>query len=139
MRRLSFVVALLGTLFMYPVSATTFDLTLSEALQRTLKSNPSLKKYEFQSQAAEALTLQAGVSPNPRVGLEVENIAGSGRSAGLDNAQMTLSFSQILELGNKRQRRIQAATVEEKARQAESDFHRRATGINRRDFCAGTS
>ncbi|MDV6315316.1 TolC family protein [Idiomarina sp. HP20-50] len=124
MRRLSFVVALLGTLFMYPVSATTFDLTLSEALQRTLKSNPSLKKYEFQSQAAEALTLQAGVSPNPRVGLEVENIAGSGRSAGLDNAQMTLSFSQILELGNKRQRRIQAATVEEKARQAEYEYQR---------------
>ena len=124
MKRLSFVVVFLGAILAFPVSAAASDLTLSDALNRTLKSNPDLQKYDYQQQAAEALTLQAGFSPNPRIGLEVENFAGSGESSGLDNAQMTLSFSQVIELGEKRQQRMNAATAEEKVQQAEFEYQR---------------
>ncbi|WP_417438110.1 TolC family protein [Idiomarina sp.] len=124
MKRLSFVVVFLGAILVFPVSAAASDLTLSDALNRTLKSNPDLQKYDYQQQAAEALTLQAEFSPNPRVGLEVENFAGSGESSGLDSAQMTLSFSQVIELGEKRQQRINAATAEEKVQQAEFEYQR---------------
>lgn len=124
MKRLSFVVAFLGALLACPVSAAAYDLTLSDALKRSLKNNPDLQQYEYQRQAAEALTLQAQFSPNPRVGLEVENLAGSGRNSGLDNAEMTLSFSQVIELGRKRQKRIDASTAEEKVKQAEFEYQR---------------
>jgi len=124
MKRLSFVVAFLGALLVLPVNAAASDLTLSDALSRTLKSNPDLQRYEYQRQAAEALTLQAEFSSNPRVGLEVENFAGSGENSGLDNAQMTLSFSQVIELGGKRQQRVNAASAEEKVQQAEFEYQR---------------
>ncbi|MEL7797485.1 hypothetical protein [Idiomarina loihiensis] len=40
MKRLSFVVVFLGAILVFPVSAAASDLTLSDALNRTLKSNP---------------------------------------------------------------------------------------------------
>lgn len=124
MKRLSFVVALLCLGSLPAISATQNELTLSDALQHALRSNPELQNYDNNVRAAEALIEQANLSPNPRVGVELENFAGSGRNSGFDNSQLTVSFSQLIELGNKQQQRVNAATAEENAQQAEYEYQR---------------
>lgn len=52
--------------------------------------------------AASAGIQQARMRPNPELGLEAENIAGSGPFNGLDAGEYTLSIRQRLERGGKR-------------------------------------
>lgn len=91
------------------LSAEPDSLTLEKALQYTLQSSPQLAIYPFEQRAAEARVLQAGLRPNPELALEVENVAGSGDLRGTRSAEYTLSLSQTVELGNKRQLRLNAA------------------------------
>ncbi|MEQ8737202.1 MAG: TolC family protein, partial [Hoeflea sp.] len=51
--------------------------------------------------AAEAR--QASFLPNPELGLEVENVFGSGPYSGVDEADITLGVSQLIETGGKRE------------------------------------
>lgn len=80
-------------------------LTLAEALQNTLQNSPQLAIYPYEQRAAEARALQAGLRPNPELEIEIENVAGSGDYSGTQNAEYTLTLSQVIELGNKRQSR----------------------------------
>lgn len=80
-------------------------LTLPEAFARVLSDNPELAVYPFDIRAAEARALQAGFRPNPRVSLDVENIAGSGEFSGTNSMETTLALSQVIEMGGKRPRR----------------------------------
>src|SRR5919198_1502431 len=57
-------------------------------------------------------TLQAGLRPNPELGLEVENVAGTGALRGGRSAETTLRLSQVIELGGKRIRRLRVAAFE---------------------------
>lgn len=77
-------------------------LTLSEAFARVLSDNPELAAYPYDIRAAEARALQAGFRPNPRVSIDVENIAGSGEFSGSDAMETTLALSQVIEMGGKR-------------------------------------
>lgn len=77
-------------------------LTLPEAFARVLSDNPELAMYPYDIRAAEARALQAGFRPNPRVSLDVENIAGSGELSGTDAMETTLALSQVIEMGGKR-------------------------------------
>src|SRR5690554_2512483 len=81
------------------------SLTLREALSRSLEHSPALAEFPYRQRAAEARALQASLSPNPELSLEVENLAGSGRFDGADSAEVTLALSQVIELGNKRRLR----------------------------------
>ena len=81
-------------------------LSLAQALERTLAFNPTLSQYPYRLRELEAQRLQAGLRPNPNLNLELENVLGSGQNQGIDNADITLSFSQLIELGDKRQMRV---------------------------------
>jgi len=70
---------------------------------------PRLAESEANVRAAEGGTVQAAVRPNPSVGLEAENIAGSYPYNGLSRAQTTLTLSKPLEIGGQRNARISAA------------------------------
>ena len=85
------------------------ELTLRQALAAALVRNPKLRSLAWEPRIAEARRLQAGLLPNPNVDVEVEDFAGSGALSGFDSAETTLAFSQLLELGGKRDRRVQAA------------------------------
>jgi cobalt-zinc-cadmium efflux system outer membrane protein len=85
------------------------QLTLRQALAAALVRNPRLRSLAWEPRIAEARRLQAGLSPNPSVGIEVEDIAGSGSLSGFDSAETTIAFSQLLELGGKRDRRVRVA------------------------------
>jgi cobalt-zinc-cadmium efflux system outer membrane protein len=87
-------------------------LTLRQALAQALLGNPRLASVAWEVRAGEARTLQAGLLPNPEVGVGVENFAGSGEFRGVDAAEATIALSQVIELGGKRLRRACVAALE---------------------------
>lgn len=120
MKLIYFVIAgLVGGIF-FPCSAIANELTLREAFEMTLQGNPSLQKYPYQQRMVEADKLQAALRPNPAIEFELENVAGSGNSQGLEHAEATLSFSQLIELGGKREQRVELASAQ--ASQLEAEF-----------------
>lgn len=77
-------------------------LSLSTALQRTLEQNPSLKVFQFRREALEGSSFTANLTPAYEIGIEAENFAGSGETEAFDSAELTVSLSSVLELGDKR-------------------------------------
>lgn len=87
-----------------PILAT--ELTINEALRRTLLQSPALQLYPYQQRSNDAATLQAGFTPNPELNISLENVLGNGSSSGINSAELTLSLSQLIELGDKKQKRL---------------------------------
>lgn len=87
-------------------AADEINITLTKALQLTLAENHELLAYPFSRTRQEALRLQAGISPSPNVQFTVENALGSGEFDGVDSAEATLALSQLIELGDKRKKRV---------------------------------
>jgi len=88
------------------------DVTLEQAIDASLARNPELSAASADVGIREALVLQAGLRPNPSVGVDVQDVGGSGERKGWESGQTTLSVSQPLELGGKRARRRRAAELE---------------------------
>lgn len=124
MKLVYFVIVVLVGSLVVPLSAIANELTLRDALERTVQDNPGLQTYPYQQRMAEAEKLQASLMPNPTVGIELENIVGSASNRGIDNAEATLSFSQLVELGDKRSRRVDVASAEQKQLDAEFNYEK---------------
>jgi cobalt-zinc-cadmium efflux system outer membrane protein len=114
-RFLVFVAALLpvasGVSYAEP-SPPQAVLTLGQAIDSALRRNPELLARRYELKAAEARTSQAGSRPNPTLEVEFENFAGSGSASGADVLETTLSMSQVIELGSKRDRRRTVAEAD---------------------------
>src|SRR5437660_1513548 len=95
-----------------PYQEPTAVLTLPQALALALLQNPELRAFAWEVRVAEARTLQAGLRPNPELGLDIENVAGTGAFQGGRSAETTLRLSQVIELGGKRARRLRVAALE---------------------------
>jgi len=89
------------------------ELTLREAFAATLLNNPTLASRSWEVRVREARALQAGLMPNPELGVELEEFAGTGDTAGLDAAETTVLFSQLIELGQKRRKRTRVAALDQ--------------------------
>ncbi len=81
-------------------------LTLEEAVNRVLQHNPNVNIYSSEVEARSYEAQQAGFIPNPELSVEVENVAGSGAFSGTDSAETTILLNQKIELGGKRQKRL---------------------------------
>lgn len=90
----------------------TGALRLEQAIDAALQSNPDLKVSAADVSIKDAQALQAGLRPNPTAGLNMEDIAGSGDRNGWQSGETTLSLSQLIELGSKREKRLRAAELE---------------------------
>lgn len=88
---------------------TSGELSLRDALTAALIRNPRLHAAAWGPRLEEARRLQAGLMPNPKVGVEFENFAGSGELSGTDALETTVVLSQLIELGDKRQLRVDVA------------------------------
>ncbi len=88
------------------------ELSLREAMAAALLRNPELATFAWELRAAEARVLQATLLPNPGIGVEVENIGGSGPLSGFDGAETTVSLSQGFLLGGKIRKRTHLASLE---------------------------
>lgn len=87
----------------------TGPLTLRQALSLVVLRSPELETTSYEIRAAEARRLQAVLVPNPEVELAVSEFGGTGSRRGFSSAESSLSLSQTIELGGKRQLRTKVA------------------------------
>ena len=74
-------------------------LTLAQALSRALSRNPDIEPYAIEIRAREAREVQAGLLPNPELGMEIEEFGGSDDRSQFDGAETTVQLSQRIEIG----------------------------------------
>jgi cobalt-zinc-cadmium efflux system outer membrane protein len=94
------------------ISEPTGPITLGQALALALLHNPGLKIFSWDVRVSEAKRLQASLLPNPKLGVEVEEVGGAGPRSDFDAAETTIQLSQLIELGNKRSKRTKLASME---------------------------
>lgn len=111
MRR-GWLIGSVGLLLLASSPAGAQTLTLAEALDRAEAQSPLVDEARAGVEAARGRARQAGVSPNPELSLEIENIAGSGDFRGARGAEATLAIGQRIELGGKRGARRDVAAAE---------------------------
>jgi cobalt-zinc-cadmium efflux system outer membrane protein len=85
---------------------------LPEALAAALLRSPDLAAFSWEVRSREALALQAGLLPNPELGVEIENFAGSGETSGFDQSESTFLLAQLIETAGKRSKRREAASLD---------------------------
>lgn len=102
----------------------TGSLTLRAALALALTEHPELAPFAWQVRAGEARILQAGLRLNPELGLQVEDVLGTGNFSGGREAQTTLQLSQAIELGGKRTARRNVASRARAITQSEYELKR---------------
>jgi cobalt-zinc-cadmium efflux system outer membrane protein len=104
--------------------STQTAITLPWVLQKTLVNNAVLQTYSYDQRIVEAQAIQAAFRPNPEMSVSVANVFGTGQVSGVKSAETTLVLSQLIELGNKRQRRIDLAEQQQKNLQSEFELRR---------------
>ena len=98
-------------------------LELEEAMRRTLAHNPGLVAFGYQIQAQRGRVTQSGIRPAPELGVEVENVLGTGVASGIGGAEATLSLGWVLERG-KREGYMAAARAGVSVLEAEAEIRR---------------
>ncbi len=107
-----------------PPAEARQGLSLRQAVIWTLEHSPDLAVFPFERRALEARQLQAGLRPNPELGIMVENVLGTGTVRGFQAAESTLQLSQLLELGGKRMARITVVSREQEVAAADYEVRR---------------
>ncbi len=78
----------------------------------TLRQNPGLQAFSWETRVRDAEVVQAGLFPNPEIAIDVENFAGSGDFSGMGQSETTIALGQRIELGGKRPKRRHVAELE---------------------------
>ena len=95
-----------------PLAAQAQSLALNQALARAAQADPTRPAVEARLKAADAGARQAGVRANPVVGVDLEDLTGTGPYSLVDRAQATVYYQQNLERGGKREARTALARTE---------------------------
>lgn len=103
---------LAGALCISGTAAYAAPVTLADALSQGSEVSPRIAQAKAQAEAAEARARQAGVSPNPEIGVVVENFGGSGPYRSFRTSETTFELSQRFEMGGKRGARLAVAGAE---------------------------
>ena len=109
--RRTLLAACAAILVMRSGAAPAEPLTLALAIEQTLARNPDLGIYTHRLRAQQARMDAAALRPPLELRADVQDVLGSGRASGFDIAESTFAVSQVLELGNKRDLRIAAASA----------------------------
>ena len=104
--RMAFVILSCCITLPFSIQAKPQTLTLDSAIERTLAQNPQLHQFTLVRQRILAQRETGELSPGYTLGLDVENAAGSGDLKGMDAAEVTLSLSSVIEMGDKLKSRI---------------------------------
>lgn len=100
------------------------SIRLDQAVIRVLENNPKLRIADYEAQAMAARMRQAVQMPADRIGLTLENFAGTGSTVAVRGINATLSLSRTLELGNKSSLRGHQAEREKILTNTRSDINR---------------
>jgi len=87
------------------------SLTLEQALRLASETNPNVRAKEFELKAVGAGEITAGLRPNPTANFLAEQFGGASSAS---QTQYPINIGQPIELGGKRQRRIDSATAQTK-------------------------
>lgn len=102
-KKLLFLCILIGWQISFAqAESTSNSITLNTALKRAIEQNPSLKVFDFRNTALSGQMKIAALKPAYELGLEAENFSGSDELSGFDGAEITVSLSSVLEMGDKR-------------------------------------
>lgn len=104
--RMAFVILSCCLVLPFHIQAEPQILTLENAIDRTLAQNPQLYQFTLVRLGILAQRETSELSPGFTLGLDVENAAGSGTMKGMDAAEVTLSLSSVIEMGDKLMSRI---------------------------------
>src|SRR5262250_1262277 len=111
--------------------APVVKLTLDEAVRLANAANPSVRAKQFELQAVGANEITAGLRPNPTATFLAEQF-GSGNVA---VTQYTFNVGQPIELGGKRQRRIDSAKAATRVTDYElTDVRRQVVFLVKKSF-----
>lgn len=87
-------------------------MTVRRAVVLALMRNPELQAVSWEVRARDAEALQAGRLPNPALTADLQDIGSSNPSAeSVPQPQANLTISQPIELGGKRGRRVESASL----------------------------
>ena len=106
------LLALVFALAGLPPHASAQPLTLRQALTLARDADVGLTASEARIEAASGALLQAGASPNPSIGVDVENFPRSNLQVPFHRTEATLYYQRILERGDKREARTNAARAD---------------------------
>jgi cobalt-zinc-cadmium efflux system outer membrane protein len=116
--------ALIATLVaLSTVAVAEGQIDFEQAIENTLESNPALVSFGYQIKAQNGRIQQADMRPGVELGINLENVVGTGEFSGLDSAEATLSLAWVLERG-KRQHRVDTARAELSLLESESEIRR---------------
>jgi len=105
-------------------------LTLAEAVQLALQTNPSIRAKQREHEATRAGETTAALRPNPTASYTAEQLGSSGVSP-----QHTVALSQTIETGGKRSRRIESARAATRVSELElADVRRQVIAQVRKAF-----
>lgn len=90
----------------------------SQLLKTAEASAPRLAESRAEVGRAEGFARQATARPNPTIGVNVENVSGTGPFKGIGAAETTFELQQPLELNGQRPARIAAGRAELEAARA---------------------
>lgn len=90
-------------------SAAKGTLGLREAVALALAYSPAAKAAFVEIDARRADAAQASYRVNPQLSYEVENFGGNKSKVAFGEAEQTATLSQVIELGDKRVKRLAAA------------------------------
>ncbi|MEJ8567217.1 TolC family protein [Elongatibacter sediminis] len=109
-----------------PWSALAATLTLEDALERALTSHPDLQSRQAETDALAADRDHRALPTHWSAGVEYESAPAPGGGSGLDDGELTLRLSRLIERGGKRdlrqaagQARVDYAALEMRLRRLE--------------------
>ncbi len=114
MSKLPFAAFLLAAAAASVHAQPAMPLSLDDALALAADNNPLLRSARSEADAAHGAFMQAGARPNPEISLLQEGLSGQERTS-------TALLNQTLELGAKRQSRLDAASYRREAAVASLD------------------
>ena len=97
---LSLALLITGNSSLYAAS-TEPELSLTTAIKRSLQRNPALKIFSIKQTDLQTQLQTAYLKPAYELDIESDNFLGSRRFNGLDNSELTVSLSSVIELGGK--------------------------------------
>jgi cobalt-zinc-cadmium efflux system outer membrane protein len=101
-----FVVASLAPVALAEKIQQTATLSLGQAMQQVLEQHPALQVFPLREQKLEGQKKTANLRPAYVVGADIENLAGTGDLSGIKSLETSVTLSSVLELGDKRQSRV---------------------------------
>lgn len=99
----------------------TEPLSLQQAVKQTLQHHPQLQVFYWQNNALVAQQQVAELNPGYTLQLAADDMLGTGERSGLNNAEVSIALSSILELGDKRGKRLAAVNAAQALLQARQE------------------